>query len=93
MKIENRKTYQYFKKELEELLKAGFSREQAFFILKRIDHALNDWKGYHAYIRHTAGESLNYLIRQVTEEAETQELKEHILDSYEYRLAGQKYTG
>jgi hypothetical protein len=46
-KIEKRKTYQFFKNELDKLLNAGFSIEQAAFILKEMDHAINKWRGYH----------------------------------------------
>lgn len=67
-KIEKRKTYQYFKGELEELLKAGFTVEQASLILKRIDHAINKWRGYHyEHIASTAGESLEYLLKQLSD--------------------------
>lgn len=82
MKIENKKTYLFFKQELEELLKAGFSREQAFLILKRIHHAIDQWKGYrYEHISYSAGMSLSYLITKVGEDDKEQELKEHILDN------------
>ncbi len=67
-KVEKRKTYRFFKQELDELLMAGFSIEQAELILKRIDHALNTWKGYHyKHIASTAGDSLEYLLNQLSE--------------------------
>jgi len=70
-KIENRKSYQFFKRELEELLKAGFTIDQACVILKRMDHAINSWRGYHyQHIASVAGESLEYLIRQFSETQE-----------------------
>ena len=82
MKVENRATYRFFKNEFEELLKAGFSKEQASLVLKRIHHAIDQWNGYHyAHIGITAGQSLEYLIQQVQIETKEQELKEHILDN------------
>ena len=81
MKTENKATYRFFKRELEELLKAGFSKEQAYLVLKRIHHAIDQWNGYHyAHIGVTAGQSLEYLIQQVQDEVkeQEQELKEHI---------------
>jgi hypothetical protein len=67
-KIEKRKTYQFFKHELDELLNAGFSIEQASFILKKMDNAINRWKGYHyEHIAATAGNSLDYLLKQLQE--------------------------
>lgn len=82
MKTENKKFYIFFKRELEEILAQGFSREQAFIILKRIHSAIDRVHGYH-YTHHcySAGQSLNYLIKQVEDEARAQELKEHILDN------------
>jgi hypothetical protein len=68
MNIENRKTYLFFKQELEELLSQGFSTEQTVLILKKLHHAIDAWRGYrYAHISHSAGESLNYLIKQVLE--------------------------
>jgi len=93
MKTENKKTYLFFRQELEELLKAGFSREQACIILKRIHSAIDKWRGYHyANICYSAGQSLEYLIQQVQNEVQDQELKEHILDNaitYGYRPEAQ----
>jgi hypothetical protein len=67
-KIEKRKTYQFFKRELDELLNAGFSVEQASIILKRMDNAINKWRGYHyEHIASSAGESLEYLLKQLSE--------------------------
>jgi len=89
MKPENKRTYLFFRQELEELLKAGFSREQAFLVLKRIHSAIDRWNGYHyANICYSAGQSLSYLIKQIEDEAKDQELKEHVLDNaitYGYR--------
>lgn len=66
MNIENTKTYKLFKNELEELLKAGFSREHACYILMREHNAINRLNGYrHADIAYTAFLSLEYLIKQV----------------------------
>lgn len=82
MKMENKATYRFFKNQLEELLAQGFSREQALIILKRIHQAIDKWKGYHyANVSYSAGQSLEYLIQQVQDEAREQELKEHILDN------------
>jgi hypothetical protein len=82
MNIENRKTYKYFLNEFEELLKTGFTTEQAVIILRRIDRAINVWKGYHyEHISLTAGESLNYLIEQIEKQEQEQERNEHILDN------------
>jgi len=77
MKPENKRTYLFFRQELEELLKAGFSREQAFLVLKRIHSAIDKWKGYHyANVSYSAGQSLEYLIKQV-DETEAHEIWQH----------------
>lgn len=82
MKTENKATYKFFKAQLEELLVQGFSREQAYIILKRIHSAIDRVHGYHyAHHSYSAGQSLDYLIRQVEDEAKELELKEHILDN------------
>jgi hypothetical protein len=82
MKTENKATYRFFKGQLEELLAQGFSTEQALIILKRIHRAIDKWKGYHySHVCYSAGQSLEYLIKQVQDEAREQELKEHILDN------------
>jgi len=82
MKTENKKFYIFFKGKLEELLKQGFSKEQAFTILNIIHKSIDEVKGYH-YTHHcySAGESLKYLIQKVQEQDREQELKEHILDN------------
>ncbi len=85
MKIQNRATYRFFKNEFEELLKSGFSKEQACLVLKRIHHAIDQWNGYHyAHIGVTAGQSLEYLIQQVQIETKEQELQEHIDNAITY---------
>jgi hypothetical protein len=82
MKTENKATYRFFKRELEELLAQGFSTEQALIILKRIHRAIDKWKGYHyAHVCYSAGQSLEYLIQQVQDENREQELKENILEN------------
>jgi hypothetical protein len=75
MKMENKATYRFFKGQLEELLAQGFSTEQALIILKRIYRAIDKWKGYHyANVCYSAGQSLEYLIQQVQDEAREQEV-------------------
>jgi len=82
VKTENKATYRFFKGQLEELLAQGFSKEQAFIILKRIHSAIDHWRGYHyANVCYSAGQSLEYLINQVQQDTQEQELKEHILDN------------
>ncbi len=82
MKTENKATYRFFKRELEELLAQGFSTEQAVIILKRMHSAIDRWKGYHyAHVCYSAGQSLKYLIKQVQDEKREREYKEHILDN------------
>ncbi len=82
MKLENKATYRFFKRELEELLAQGFSTEQALIILKRIHSAIDRWKGYHyTQVCYSAGQSLKYLIKQVQDDEKERELKEHILDN------------
>jgi len=82
MNMKNKATYRFFRKELEDLLAQGFSIEQAFIVLKRIHSAIDRWKGYHyAHVCISAGQSLEYLIKQVHDEERERELKEHILDN------------
>ena len=76
-KMENKVSYKFFKNQLEELLAQGFSKEQAFIILKRIHSAIDHWRGYHyANVCYSAGESLEYLIQKVQDEAKDLEMKE-----------------
>ncbi|MFH1897810.1 MAG: hypothetical protein ABH886_06180 [Candidatus Desantisbacteria bacterium] len=81
-KMENKATYRFFKGQFEELLAQGFSKEQACIILKRIHSAIDHWRGYHyANVCYSAGQSLEYLINQVQQDTQEQELKEHTLDN------------
>lgn len=89
MKPENKKTYLFFRQELEELLKVGFTREQAFLVLKRIHSAIDRWNGYHyAKISYSAGQSLEYLIKQV-DEIEAHEIWQHgVIEKWKKKQMG-----